>query len=241
MWTIINQLYGSNIGCGSESTVLDIVTPLFAIEQQISEWERQLPSFLDQQNISNLIHLPESVTETHTSVDRFRIILKLRQHNVRILLHRPILVKFLDVIGKSSGDIEIQEASLMQQIGSNSLQICAQSSMDIITTVRTIVEGNGHRRSLLGAWWFSLYYTFNAALVVFASLLVLRDQKAKSTMPLPLRISELELRRSLTDASQALRHLDCENRMVDRCAAYLEQLSTLSEVMGKSFYFILRL
>ncbi len=57
----------------------------------------------------------------------------------------------------------------------------------------------------------------------------MRDHSVASVTQLPLRVSELELWRSLVDASQALRHLDRENRMVDRCAAYLEQLASISE------------
>jgi hypothetical protein len=229
MWNIINQLYDGNIGCGPPNTVVDIVTRLFAMEQQLAVWVRQLPPSLDQSNISDLIHSPGSTNTTPSALDRFRIIIKLRHHNVCILLHRPILVRFLDMIGKSPSLSEAQEASSLQQIGSNSIQICVQSSMDIIAIVRAIVGGSNHHRSLLGAWWFSLYYTFNAALVIFASLLIVRDQSVASAMQLPLRVSDIELWRSLVDASQALRHLDRENRMVDRCAAYLEQLASISE------------
>ena len=229
MWNIINQLYDGNIGCGPPNTVLDIVSRLFALEQQLAVWQRQLPPSLDQSNISDLIHSSGSTDTTPSAIDRFRIIIKLRHHNLRILLHRPILVKFLDMVGKSPSISEAQEASSLQQIGSNSIQTCVQSSMEIIAIVRAIVGGSNHHRSLLGAWWFSLYYTFNAALVIFASLLIVRDHSVTSLMQLPLRVSDLDLWRSLVDASQALRRLDRENRMVDRCAAYLEQLASISE------------
>jgi hypothetical protein len=140
------------------------------------------------------------------------------------------------MVGKSPSISEAQEASSLQQIGSNSIQTCVQSSMEIIAIVRAIVGGSNHHRSLLGAWWFSLYYTFNAALVIFASLLIVRDHSVTSVIQLPLRVSDLDLWRSLVDASQALRHLDRENRMVDRCAAYLEQLASISEPQSEFSY-----
>jgi hypothetical protein len=241
MWNVINQLYGGNIGCGGQTTVLDTVSQLFSIEHQLSEWERLLPPSLSLHNVDDFVHRPELTNSAPSSLDRFRVILKLRHHNLRILLHRPILVKFLDIIGKAPGDSDAREANLLQQIGSNSIQICVQSSIDIVATVREIVMGNGDHRSRLGAWWFSLYYTFNAALVIFASLLILKDRNSHGAIPLPLSISELELQRSLIDAALALRRLDCENRMVDRCAAYLEQLASVSEALGKSSVFLCEL
>ena len=51
--------------------------------------------------------------------ERFRVTMKLRCNNVRVLLHRPILVKFLDACSQS--DIENQEGALLQEIGYSSL------------------------------------------------------------------------------------------------------------------------
>ena len=231
MWNIINQLYGANIGCGPLSTALDTVSQLFTYEQQLGEWERQLPACLNLRNINELIHRPDSCAFYH---GRFQIILKLRYHNLRILLHRPVLVKFLDVIGKLPDESDAQDASLMLQFGSNSVQISVQASMDIVAIVHTIVTGDDDHRSRLGAWWFSLYYTFNAALVIFASLLILKDQSSNGGLPLPLAVSEMDLQQALVDAALALRRLDRENRMVDRCAIYLEQLVSVARTMSES-------
>jgi hypothetical protein len=57
-------------------------------------------------------------------------------------------------------------------------------------------------------------------------------------MPLPLEVSEADLKTSLADAALALRHLDSENRMVDRCAVYLEQLAGVSEALSESPIFL---
>jgi len=100
--------------------------------------------------------IPTNV-EDPSRLERFKIILTLRYHNTRILLHRPILVKFLDILGKPT--VDKQELSLLQQIGSNSLKNCVESSMEIISIVHMIVKSIGVQRSLLGAWWFSLYYS----------------------------------------------------------------------------------
>ncbi|PVH68847.1 hypothetical protein DL98DRAFT_542088 [Cadophora sp. DSE1049] len=231
MWNVIDQLYSSNIGCDNQATTLDTISQLFLIEQQLCEWERQLPPSLTLSRTNNPMHQPNLSEYIPSSLGRFRIILKLRHNNVRILLHRPILVKLLDILGKAPVGSDIQEANLMQQLGSNSVQICVQSSVEIIAIVRTILLGKDEHRSLLGAWWFSLYYTFNAALVVFASFLVLKDRNANGAMPLLLAVSEHDLHRSLVDAAAALRRMDYENMMADRCALYLERLASVSETL----------
>ncbi|KUJ16925.1 uncharacterized protein LY89DRAFT_707337 [Mollisia scopiformis] len=234
MWNVINELYGGNIGCGTPTTVLNTVSQLFSIEQQLGEWQLLLPPSLGLCNVNDLFQPPDLANSIPSPIDRFQVILKLRYCNLRTLLHRPILVKFLDIIGKASPNSDAGEVNLLQQIGSNSIQICVQSSMDIVAIVRAMVTGSGAHRSRLGAWWFSLYYTFNAALVIFASFLILRDRSANGAIRLPLAVSELDLQRSLIDAALALRQLDCKNRMVDRCAVYLEQLASVSETLSTS-------
>lgn len=234
MWSVINLSYGGNIGCDTETTASETVSRLFAMEQQLVDWERFLPPTLGLREVDELATTFDFIDPVTSSLKRFRTILALRYHNLRVLLHRPILVKFLDTIGKSVVDSDMQEVSLMQQIGSNSTQICVQSSMKIITIVSTIVASDGPQRTYLGAWWFSLYYTFNAALVVFATLLVVKDRAVDGAAPLPLPVSEIELQTSLGNAARALRRLDCDNRMVDKCAAYLDQLAGVLEALSQT-------
>jgi hypothetical protein len=231
MWNVIFHLYGGNIGYGPQSTGLDIVSQLFALEQQLSEWDRQLPESLSLCSINQHISQPDL---SPSSFGRFKIILKLRFYNLRNLLHRPVLAKFLDFIGQPPDHSDAQETSMMMQFSSNSVQISVEASMNIIAIVRSIVTGHEDQRSHLGAWWFSLYYTFNAALVVFASFLILKDRSSNGTMPLLLAVSEMDLQQSLVDAALALRRLDRHNRMVDRCAAYLEQLVNVARALSKS-------
>ncbi|KAH8671767.1 fungal-specific transcription factor domain-containing protein [Tricladium varicosporioides] len=234
MWNVINLSYGSNVGFDTDITASDTVSRLFSIEQQLVDWERLLPPILGLREVDELNTISDFIDTETSLLKRFRTILALRYYNLRVLLHRPILVKFLNTIGKSVVNSDMQEVNLMQQIGSNSIQICVQSSMKIITIVSTIVSSNGPQRTYLGAWWFSLYYTFNAALVVFATLLIVKHRVIDGAAPLPLPVSETELQASLGDAARALRRLDCENRMVDKCAAYLNQLASVLETLSQT-------
>jgi len=130
-------------------------------------------------------------------------------------------VMFLDVCGKTNRDE--QELSLLQQIGFNSVQICMHSSLEIISIVNTIVHATGSRREWLGAWWFSLYYVFNAALVISACIVV--DQKSGITTSgssIPEMLDQPQ--KPLQTAVDTLIHLDRGNRMIDTCAAFLKRL-----------------
>ncbi len=214
LWNIINLFYGANIGCGPPLNVIDSVTHLFHVEQQLADWERNLRPDLSLR-ISTEIPMHDP-----SSLEKLRIILTLRHHNIRALLHRPILTMFLELAGKF--EVDQQEIILLQQIGSNSVKICAQSTMEIVAIVSTIVNSTGERRNWLGAWWFSLYYTFNAALTIFASLLVIHNTDVVAPN---ISLTPQALKASFEDAVQALKLLDTGNRMVERCAKYLGQLA----------------
>jgi len=233
MWNVIASFYGGNLGFDSTSTAFDMMSRLFTVEQQLNEWEHLLPPSLALRKVEDLAAISEVLDQSTFHEERFRIILTLRYHNLCVLMHRPILVKFLDVIGRDLLDAEVQEVNLMQQIGQNSIHKCVQASMNIIAIVSTIVVSDGYQRNLLGAWWFSLYYTFNAGLVIFAALVIERDRKLNGSQPLILPVSSNELYKSLSDASGALRLLDCKNKMVDTCALYLEQLTGFLGSLGQ--------
>jgi hypothetical protein len=151
MWAVITFCYDGNVGCDSPIPVLDAVSHLVKAEQQLADWVRNLPASL-------YLRKPQDIPDDDSEPnEKFHVILTLRYHNLRILLHRSMLVRFLDIIGEK--DFENPEVALLQQVGANSINICVQSSMDIVTTVSTIVMSGAARRGMLGAWWFTLYYS----------------------------------------------------------------------------------
>lgn len=221
MWSIIDSLYGQNINCDQSSGVGDTIGRLFNTEHELIDWERALPRNLRIWSSQDVLdNTNDMVTnENVRNENRLATILTLRYLNVRLLLHRPILIKFLDTSGKA--DEDCHELTLLQKIGSNSIQLSMQSAIDIISIVHTAVHATGRKRELLGAWWFSLYYTFNAALVLFGCLLVCRTANRTALATLPTKESA---KTSLENAVEALGVLDHGNRMVERCRHYLKQL-----------------
>ncbi|KIW01420.1 hypothetical protein, variant [Verruconis gallopava] len=222
IWNIIDSLYGGNLGCGEISSVFDITSRLLHIEQELLEWQRTLPP-----DMTLVTHPELKRVQTETSLPlRFRVILTLRFNNIRILAHRPILVKFLDVIGGSEGDT--QELSMLTQVGMDSVQTCVHSASTILEIVGYLVNAGEMRRTLLGAWWYTLYYTFNAALVIFSALLIKHISARSSARPIPYPPSELS-KSFLRQAVDTLMALDNDNRMVEKCARYISKLYNILE------------
>ncbi|RFU80733.1 transcriptional regulatory gal4 [Trichoderma arundinaceum] len=110
-----------------------------------------------------------------------------------------------------------EDAIFLRQFGHGSLQVCLESATEIIA----IVHKMGKKPSLLGAWWFSTYYTFNAALAVFAGLLIQANGIAG---PMTAGLETEDLRTSLYLAVEALQNLGGGVRLVQRCRKYLETL-----------------
>lgn len=159
--TTIDSLYGQNLACSFQANAVDTVALVYKIENQLSEWQRGLPSHM------RLIvpqDMPERLPPAETSTDeawrpiRLRFILTLRYTNVRILLHRPVLVKFLEGLS-SPGDTN--DFSLLQQMGAIHIQIATKSAKEIISLVLNALQSATGRSKwgLLGAWWFTLYYS----------------------------------------------------------------------------------
>ncbi|GAB1193513.1 hypothetical protein APSETT444_002734 [Aspergillus pseudonomiae] len=156
----IDLLYGQNLGCDPPLPIGEAVAHVFSLEQELFSWERQLP---DAMRLINSDGVEEAHQVAASDYDfaalRFRIILTLRYANYRLLLHRPILVRFLDACGGSQSDP--QQLQLLRQLGLSSMQICADSTMQIIDLVYDIVHRSDKLPNLLGAWWFSLYYSID--------------------------------------------------------------------------------
>ncbi|CAI7564144.1 unnamed protein product [Penicillium glandicola] len=222
LWNVLELLYGQNIGCDGPLPVSETVAHIFSLEQHLFSWERSLSHPLQLISSASIQNLPRNQMSSNSQYLslKFQVILTLRYLNLRVLLHRPILVKF--ITASRSPDRDAQDMRLLQQIGMNSLQICADSAMEIVDIVHRVVSEPGWKRSLLGAWWFSLYYTFNAALVLTGVSWVYRDTSLTSS---PMIDQANKAKKYPGRAVAALSWLDEGNRLIDRCRYYLEQFS----------------
>ncbi|KIW21196.1 hypothetical protein PV08_01776 [Exophiala spinifera] len=225
MYQIIDTCYGQNLGLEDFLPMAEIVSLTLRAETQLIEWKNQtLPSL--SLRICNTPLCSKDLDKFDANdkiTERFNLVLSLRFHNLHILLHRPILEKLLDTHGGPGNDAE---TTMMHQVCINSVENCVDSAMIIISIVHTVVLASGWRRDLLGAWNYSLFYTFNAALVIIAGLLVSPKGTATDGDVAPSQWKFLESAAIYLDmAIEALQKLDRGNRVVQRVVDYLSQLA----------------
>lgn len=136
---------------------------MLQIEHQLLDWQAALPKSLS-------LTSPEEVrsSDDYSLGRRFRVILTLRYHNVRILAHRRILDLYLASIER--GQSHDAEDSMLRQVGERSKNICIQSASELISIVHTITHSAEPKKGLLGAWWFTLYYSKNCCVIKKAAL-----------------------------------------------------------------------
>lgn len=51
------------------------------------------------------------------------------------------------------------EDSMLKQVGQRSKSICFQSASELVSIVNILTHSAEPKRGLLGAWWFTLYYS----------------------------------------------------------------------------------
>ncbi|KAK5210789.1 hypothetical protein LTR41_003401 [Exophiala xenobiotica] len=219
MWKVIDQQYGQNLGFDTPPAVVDVIAPLGTIDHDLRIWERDLPQELQTITSSNLLDLVACYNPAGplAKAQRFRIVLTLRYLNVTVLLHRPVLVKYFELASLSGASVEM---ALLSRLGRNSIDVCFRSSMEIISIVNTLAKNTGPAKYLLNVWWFTLYYTFNAGLVIAGIMLACQD----STLSIPDPPTRRDCKEGLQKAVDALAHLDRGNKIVGRCHDYLHRL-----------------
>ncbi|OAL32981.1 hypothetical protein AYO22_00066 [Fonsecaea multimorphosa] len=167
---IISELYGGNVDVDTGLTVPTMLERTVVLEQKLAAWKHNLFPPLQRRPWDTLDPDTISLSAWDPVFDRLSVIITLRYLNTRILLHRPILSAFLRQRArvKVPGEPLEQEDQFFNDLGERSVKICQQAAMEIVE----IVHKTSKPPALLGAWWFTAYYTFNAALVIFSCVLL---------------------------------------------------------------------
>jgi hypothetical protein len=247
MGQVIESLYGQNVTSEKTMRTDQLVVHLFRMEQQLTEWEQSLPTALrlvTTEDVAVLTSQRLSAPDPNKILtERLRNILTLRYLNIRLLLHRPVMTLFL---GQHDNSPEAnQDLLFLRQFGQNSLQVCVDSANLIIAIVHSSMQNDLRpQHTLLGAWWFSLYYSewfstlsdtklkesaFNAAIVLVACFLVSRHVEGEIVSRF---LNADSIFAKVRQGVSALATLDNSNHMVDRCRHYLEQLTLVVEKIG---------
>ncbi|KEF60444.1 uncharacterized protein A1O9_02005 [Exophiala aquamarina CBS 119918] len=246
LWDIIEQLYGHNISCEERLGAGEMVTRLFNLEQRLSSWEHNLHPNLRTLTYNHLTAMKEQarLNADQKIAQTLRIVLTLRCLNLRLLLHRPILVRFLNFGSESVGDSH--DIQMLRQIGSHSLQVCMHTADEIISIVHSIVTSIDATRTSVGSWWYTLYYSeiyfprndsgshslaFNAALVVFGCFLICHPGNKTINSDFT-SVTAKDAIDTLNKAIIATQNIDRGNHIVDRCRHYLQLLLKVAKIMG---------
>lgn len=76
------------------------------------------------------------------------------------------------------------------------------------------------------------FIAFNAALVIFASLMIISASKETlNNTSVGVKVNHSRI--YIENAIEALRRLDSGNRVIERCVEYLAQLSLILNAMGR--------
>jgi hypothetical protein len=255
MGNIIDEIYGRNLGCEPGLSVGEMVGRVLSIENQLFSWVMALPDSLRQLTLQGLREeIEKSETQPRLFPLKFQVILTLRYLHIQVLLHRPLLVKFFDA--SIASGLEPGQERILNEIGYSSTKKCVESAMGIIDMIHELVSAAGWQRDLLGAWWYSLYYSkllflhfylglrvshpffsgeiaFNAALVIIGATWVQRARQSAPDFPMH---QTADIRLYPGRAVATLRLLDMGNRMVDRCKYYLEQLISVLRLQRMVFF-----
>lgn len=219
MGKTITRLYDNNSGHDVFHTESEFFPRIFEMEEDLQHWEYALPHNLQ---IVRPPNLPLATSDYDRVVGRFRTMLSLRYLNLQILVQRPPMCKAVDQLSDISTTWQISLSDLAKR----SIDRCMSSAEETIHIIHGTLANPELGWSLLGAWWFSLYYLFSAALVIFSHSIV-RNAVAQQGLVAPLQ-SRREIQH-MTKALEAFRLLDRNNHIVDRSTEYVESLLKIIE------------
>jgi hypothetical protein len=154
---IIAELYGDNVDIDPGLTMPTMLERTVGVEQKLATWKQELPAHLQRRPWDTLDPDSVSVSTWDPVFDRLSVVLTLRYLNTRIVLHRPILNVFLRQRARRNAGIEAAsgEDAFFSDLGERSIQICQKAAMEIVD----IVYKTSRPPALLGAWWFTAYYS----------------------------------------------------------------------------------
>ncbi|CRG91267.1 hypothetical protein PISL3812_08315 [Talaromyces islandicus] len=183
LYNVLNFCYGQNLDFQNSPSTTDSISHILDGQRQLNKWRTELVPSLGLHVWEGLV-TPEDVWQLTTGSvihDRFNIVLSVRYNNLRILLHRPRLESCLEAFCHSS-DISNEDRRIMLPLDFTSVQNCVESSTAIISMIHSITTSGAQYRRLLGAWNYSLYYTFNAALVLIGCLMTASKERKDSPL-----------------------------------------------------------
>jgi len=220
----VEQLYDQNLGFRPALPASEVLGQISQLCWKLAKWQDSLPACLKVIATRDTVDtLPPTLETT-----RLRVLLSLRYLGTRILVLRPVLQQFfLDLAGTATSNEH--QSKWLQSSGAALLADIVRTCSDILHISKNILAASRNNQNILGAWWFSCYYTFNSSLAVLGVLLINRIPTYSADLS---GFSVAELRALLDSAIEILHGLDGGNKTMMRCRDTLAQLLTAFDFDG---------
>ncbi|KAI5916998.1 fungal-specific transcription factor domain-containing protein [Camillea tinctor] len=229
--SIITKIYNNNMDDENGELPLETVGDVLAIEDKLRHWKTSLPESLRLQPWKDMEVNPWALPQRRPVYARLSVVTQLRYLNIRILLHRPVLQNFGQG-GHSSVPFQLDKSdSLTETIWKSSVVICRTSAVEVINIVHRLSTTT----DLLGARWFSIYYTFNAALVIYSCLLLELEHEPWLTANTDSSPTQLvpDLINKLKMAIEATERLDNETPAARRVLTIIKKLANVCTLLSQ--------
>lgn len=153
MGEALEHLYDQNLGLRTRLPTGESLNRISKLRWKLAQWQDNLPSCLQ------IIIPQESLDDVPLTVGttRFRVLLSLRFLGARILILRPVLSQFLDFSGMTASNEH--QSEWLRNSGAVLLADLVRACGDILQISKSILAGSRNDQNLLGAWWFSCYYS----------------------------------------------------------------------------------
>ncbi|EXJ54849.1 uncharacterized protein A1O5_12915 [Cladophialophora psammophila CBS 110553] len=213
---ILQTVYQNNIQTKEILPSSKVFQNIMAIEPQLTAWKAELPSHIRLQTRDTMIEATNPAVSDAPIDITMSLVLTLRFLHTRMLLHRRMLVCFLQN-GRSTADTD-GEWNFLMNFGKASVEMCLSAALDILDILKSN-SPSPTKSPVLTTWWFQIYYAFSAALVIFAVMIL--------SMKHNIRILHLEPQdflKHIQDASQTITKASSDSRIGNRCRKCLERL-----------------
>ena len=225
MGRAVETLLGSNNMDVLTSEALETpecFSQLGLLEKQLAAWFQNLPPHLK----SPILFNPSSLQDRIFA--RQATILSLRYHHCDTLIHRPYFIAELQRIEAISFGSEPQWTGLREGMGrattNASIAACINSARRVLDIIIDALKSHGR----LGAWWYTLYYAFQAALLLLASGLI--THRSEMTFVERTFQGEMAAHGAYLNKAMDIFKAFAENPHAYRHLAFLKKLMHLSNV-----------
>ena len=146
------KLYSANVEHRNhDPDDLTAVQASMEFRKTLRMWAASLPPYLA------LCEPQSEILAKHSPVNRLRVILTLRYHNLNILIHRPLLSATIGYLFQTDKETA-KDPSYFVQLAMVEAQECVKSAESTIEIAYAILTAGPTVKNNLGVWYFSLYY-----------------------------------------------------------------------------------